>query len=436
MDLPLHGGPTEGRRCERCTGQPHRYPLTEQEPEMSSQYPIDLAESNLGELRDVRVPRYDRSGLTTGIVHIGVGSFHRAHQAVYLDDLMAQGVAHDWAICGVGVLPQDRAMADALSAQDHLYTVMVKNPDGTRDARVIGSMVDYLFAPDDPERVVARLADPAVRIVSLTITEGGYSLAPSTGEFDPASPDVQADLDGNRQPRDDLPEGTARLPVAVERRLDNGRRRIELAERGVEAVPPLRERQRDDAYGRSGQPRDDQLGVVRSEEVVHDRPDHPRVPGPVRVLDHDGVQVVLGAQGVGHRAVLRQHADAADGPVVRDSLRHQVVEVDRLVGAVEAAHPDVHDSRRQAGSVVPGHTDVTQLAQVGLGEVDRVLAAHLGLLFGQRIATGLTGAPLAPTTFSGAAVWRKVHRLSAAHAAAPLKVVGASGAPVNPIAIR
>src|SRR5665647_2777314 len=109
---------------------------------------------------------------------------------------MAQGVAPDWAICGVGVLPQDRAMADALSAQDHLYTVMVKNPDGTRDARVIGSMVDYLFAPDDPERVVARLADPAVRIVSLTITEGGYSLDPSTGEFDPASPDVQADLDG------------------------------------------------------------------------------------------------------------------------------------------------------------------------------------------------------------------------------------------------
>src|SRR5665647_3175741 len=106
MDLPLHGGPTEGRRCERCTGQPHRYPLTEQEPEMSSQYPIDLAESNLGALRDVRVPRYDRSGLTTGIVHIGVGGFHRAHQAVYLDDLMAQGVARDWAICGVGVLPQ------------------------------------------------------------------------------------------------------------------------------------------------------------------------------------------------------------------------------------------------------------------------------------------------------------------------------------------
>jgi len=168
---------------------------------MTSRYPIDLAASNLGELRDVRVPRYDRSGLTTGIVHIGVGSFHRAHQAVYLDDLMAQGVAHDWAICGVGVLPQDRAMADALRAQDHLYTVMVKNPDGTRDARVIGSIVDYLFAPDDPELVVARLADPAVRIVSLTITEGGYSLDPSTGEFDPASPDVQADLDGNRQPR-------------------------------------------------------------------------------------------------------------------------------------------------------------------------------------------------------------------------------------------
>src|SRR5665647_146567 len=98
MDLPPHGGPTKGRRCERCTGEPHRYPLTEQEHEMTSQYPIDLAASNLGELRDVRVPRYDRSGLTTGIVHIGVGSFHRAHQAVYLDDLMAQSCATPWAI--------------------------------------------------------------------------------------------------------------------------------------------------------------------------------------------------------------------------------------------------------------------------------------------------------------------------------------------------
>ncbi len=122
----------------------------------------------------VAVPAYDRSTLTAGIVHVGVGGFHRAHQAMYLDRLMNAGKAHDWAICGVGVLPGDARMRDALTAQDGLYTLVEKHPGGRYEARVIGSIIDYLFAPDDPEAVVARMSDPAVRIVSLTITEGGY----------------------------------------------------------------------------------------------------------------------------------------------------------------------------------------------------------------------------------------------------------------------
>ena len=147
------------------------------------------------------VPTYDRSRLTTGIVHFGVGGFHRAHQAMYLDTLMAAGIAHDWAICGVGVLPGDRRMADALAAQDHLYTLVVKHPDGTHEPRVIGSIVDYLFAPDDPDAVVERLADPATRIVSLTVTEGGYNIHATTGEFDATAPDVVADLAPDALPR-------------------------------------------------------------------------------------------------------------------------------------------------------------------------------------------------------------------------------------------
>ena len=87
---------------------------------------------------------------------------------------MNDGRALDWGITGVGLLPGDRRMHDALHAQDRLYTLVVKHPDGTCDPRVIGSIVDYLFAPDDPEAVLERLADPATRIVSLTITEGGY----------------------------------------------------------------------------------------------------------------------------------------------------------------------------------------------------------------------------------------------------------------------
>ncbi|MEV0150521.1 MULTISPECIES: mannitol dehydrogenase family protein [unclassified Nonomuraea] len=142
---------------------------------------------------EVAVPSYDRSGLTAGIVHFGVGGFHRAHQAMYLDRLMNDGKARDWAICGVGVLPGDARMRDALAAQDGLYTLVLKHPDGTREARVIGSIVDYLFAPDDPRAVVERMADPAVRIVSLTVTEGGYNIDPVTGEFDPETPAIRAD---------------------------------------------------------------------------------------------------------------------------------------------------------------------------------------------------------------------------------------------------
>ena len=155
----------------------------------------ELSDASLAELADhLAVPSYDRTGLRVGIVHLGVGGFHRAHQAMYLDRLMAQGKALDWAICGVGVLPADARMRDAIVPQDGLYTLVEKAPDRTWDARVIGSLVEYLLAPDDPEAVVERMAEPGVRIVSLTVTEGGYNLDPLTGEFRMNAPDVVADL--------------------------------------------------------------------------------------------------------------------------------------------------------------------------------------------------------------------------------------------------
>ncbi len=149
----------------------------------------------------VATPGYDREQVRTGIVHLGVGGFHRSHQAMYLDRLMAQGRALDWGICGVGVLPGDRRMAEVMAAQDCLYTLVVTHPDGFLDARVIGSVVEYLFAPDDPEAVVERMTDPAVRIVSLTVTEGGYHVDAVTGEFDGSAADVQADLASGAVPR-------------------------------------------------------------------------------------------------------------------------------------------------------------------------------------------------------------------------------------------
>ncbi|HKP41420.1 mannitol dehydrogenase family protein [Mycobacterium sp.] len=121
-------------------------------------------------------PSYDRDEIGVGIVHFGVGGFHRAHQAMYIDRLLEMGLAKAWGIGGVGVLPADRKMADVMAAQDGLYTLLLENPDGTRDARVIGSIVDYRYAPDDPEAVIELLAAPSTRIISLTITEGGYNI--------------------------------------------------------------------------------------------------------------------------------------------------------------------------------------------------------------------------------------------------------------------
>ncbi|MFE0750554.1 mannitol dehydrogenase family protein [Gordonia sp. NPDC058843] len=161
-----------------------------------------LNNETLPHLVGVELPGYDRTVITPGIVHFGVGAFHRAHQAMYLDRLLAADPsANDWGICGVGVRTGDAAMRDALVPQDGLFTLTLKHPDGAVETAVIGSIVEYLYAPDDSEAVLERLSDPATRIVSLTVTEGGYNFAPSTGEFDAANPDIVADLEASAPPR-------------------------------------------------------------------------------------------------------------------------------------------------------------------------------------------------------------------------------------------
>jgi mannitol 2-dehydrogenase len=167
---------------------------------------------------EVATPSYDRGELRVGIVHVGVGGFHRAHQAMYLDRLMNEGKALDWAICGVGVLPSDRRMADVMAAQDGLYTLVVKHPDGTPEPRVIGSIVEFLFAPDDAEAVIERMADPATRIVSLTVTEGGYNIHAVTGRFDEDDPGVRHDVQPGAVPRTSF----GLITEALVRRRDRG----------------------------------------------------------------------------------------------------------------------------------------------------------------------------------------------------------------------
>ena len=108
----------------------------------------DPVKLNAGSLEQVarRIPAsaYERSSIGTGILHFGVGGFHRAHQAMYVDTLLNAGTARDWGICGVGVMPADREMQTALREQDYLYTLVQKHSDGRYEPQVIGSIVDYL----------------------------------------------------------------------------------------------------------------------------------------------------------------------------------------------------------------------------------------------------------------------------------------------------
>ncbi|WP_196778407.1 mannitol dehydrogenase family protein [Thalassorhabdomicrobium marinisediminis] len=145
----------------------------------------------------VSVPSYARADLTPGILHIGMGNFHRAHQAVYLDRLFDLGEGHDWAIVGAGVMPFDAERRAALEAQDWLTTVVELSPE-TYDARVTGAMID--FCPIDAQAIIQRIAAPDIRIVSLTITEGGYFIDAATGHFDAAHPDIRHDAETPESP--------------------------------------------------------------------------------------------------------------------------------------------------------------------------------------------------------------------------------------------
>lgn len=126
-------------------------------------------------------PDYRSHALAVGIVHVGVGGFHRSHQASYVHELMRRGLGDDWAILGVGTRAEDARMRDVLVSQDGCYVLETRAADGSTSDEVIGSIVGHLLATEDRETVVSALTDPAVRIVTLTITEGGYDEAAQRG---------------------------------------------------------------------------------------------------------------------------------------------------------------------------------------------------------------------------------------------------------------
>ncbi len=142
-------------------------------------------------------PAYDPRTLRPGIVHLGIGAFHRAHQALYVEEALAAAPG-DWGIVGVSL--RSPAVHDRLEPQDGLYTLVERGPEADR-LRVVGCVREVLFAPAAPGAVLARLADPATRIVSLTVTEKGYCHDPATGRLDDGHPDVRHDLASPGHPR-------------------------------------------------------------------------------------------------------------------------------------------------------------------------------------------------------------------------------------------
>lgn len=134
-------------------------------------------------------PAYERGAVSAGIVHLGIGAFHRAHQAVYTDSILDREPG--WAILGASL--KSSATRDALKPQDCLYTLAVRSGEG-ESRRIVGSIVDILVAPEQPARLLAAMADPRIRIVSLTVTEKGYCHDPATGALNEAHPDILHDL--------------------------------------------------------------------------------------------------------------------------------------------------------------------------------------------------------------------------------------------------
>jgi len=181
---------------------------------------IKLNEKNLQLLpKEVSIPGYDRSKIRAGIAHIGVGAFHRSHEAYYTDQILNHRGNADWGICGMALLENDAEMYNVLAEQDGLYTLMISRSDGTRSARVIGSIIEYIFAPGNPEFAIEKLTSPDIRIISLTITEGGYNFSATTGEFQMKEPLIQWDLNNPDNPKTVF----GYITQALKRRKETGR---------------------------------------------------------------------------------------------------------------------------------------------------------------------------------------------------------------------
>ena len=180
-----------------------------------------LNSENLSSISErITIPQYDRTKIKTGIVHVGIGGFHRSHEAFYTDQLLHDQSITDWGICGIALLNFDTRIYNTLKEQNGLYTLIVKELDGTHTNRVIGSIVEYLYAPENPTAVIEKMASPEVKIISLTITEGGYNYNEATKAFDFGNSLIQHDLDHPEAPKTIFGYLTQALKLRKERGLN------------------------------------------------------------------------------------------------------------------------------------------------------------------------------------------------------------------------
>ena len=162
---------------------------------------LPLSNASLKDInKEIRVPRYDRDKITPGIVHIGVGNFHRAHQCWYLHRLMQEGLALDWGIIGAGVRLADEHQRLKLKKQDYLTTLIELDPNYC-SAEVVGPLIGFVPVEENNSALIEQLTDAAIRIVSLTVTEGGYYIDPVSKKFDPTHPEIQFDISNPNTPK-------------------------------------------------------------------------------------------------------------------------------------------------------------------------------------------------------------------------------------------
>ena len=270
---------------------------------------MTLSNKTLADLPEgVDRPTYDRSALTPGLVHIGLGNFHRAHQAWYLHRLMQMGLAHDWAIIGAGVRAPDARMRDLLLAQDCLTTLIELDPKSS-SAEVIGPMIDFLPIAEGNAPLIAAMSDPQIRIVSLTVTEGGYYLDP-TGALDTSHPDIVHDAN-----HPDAPVTAFGAIIAAYRnRRDNG-------------VVPFTGQCCDNLQGNGAILRQTVVGLARmSDPALADWIDA-NAAFPDAMVD-----CIVPATGDAERALVRELGIDDDVPVTHENFRQWVVADDFCAG--------------------------------------------------------------------------------------------------------